>query len=332
MPLLRVAMAPLLFTVPGLGWEIQSYGFFMGLALVVGWVVSLALARADRLPADSLGTVYVASVAGGVLAARAGWLVQHPDRWEGAGSLLSLSADGLAPFVGIVVALLLSTVMATLRKVPVTAWFDVIAPAFAVGTILERVGALLAGSGYGRYAPDWPLSIRFPPGSAAYADHLAHLEGLLAPGAESSLPVHPTQLYGAVLAAVGLWFALWLRKRRQFSGQVFLSYAMYVIVARTFVEDWFRADAVQPVLGPLNPGQVAGVALLIALGIILRTRGRIEGGLRYWEGGRWSPGEPPPSAKGKPEAKAKSEPKPASKPAPRKSGPGKKKKKKKGKK
>lgn len=329
-------MAPLLFTVPGLGWEIQSYGFFMGLALVVGWVVSLALARADRLPAESLGTVYVASVAGGVLAARAGWLAQHPDRWEGAGSLLSLSADGLAPFVGIVVALLLSTVMTTLRKVPVTAWFDVIAPAFAVGTILERVGALLAGSGYGRYAPDWPLSIRFPPGSAAYADHLAHLEGLLAPGADASLPVHPTQLYGAVLAGVGLWFVLWLRKRRQFAGQVFLSYAMYVIVARTFVEDWFRADAVQPVLGPFNPGQVAGVALLIALGIILRTRGlrarRIEGGLRYWEGGRWSPGEPP-SAKAKPAAKGT----PEAKPAPRKTSTSKtsaskKKKKKKGKK
>lgn len=324
-------MAPLLFTVPGLGWEIQSYGFFMGLALVIGWVVSLALARADRLPAESLGTVYVASVAGGVLAARAGWLAQHPDRWEGAGSLLSLSADGLAPFVGIVVALLLSTVMATLRKVPVTAWFDVIAPAFAVGTILERVGALLAGSGYGRYAPDWPLSIRFPPGSAAYADHLAHLEGLLAPGADASLPVHPTQLYGAVLAAVGLWFVLWLRKRRRFSGQVFLSYVMYVIVARTFVEDWFRADAVQPVLGPLNPGQVAGVALLIALGIILRTRGRragqIEGGLRYWEGGRWTPGKPSPT-KARPGAGSKPEAKPASKPAPRKTGPGKKKKKK----
>ena len=286
-------MAPLLFTVPGIGWEIQSYGFFMGLALVVGWVLALALARADRLPADALGTAYVASVAAGLFAARGAWLAQHPGTADGVSSWLSLSADGLAPFAGVVVALVLSAVLATRQRVPVTAWFDVIAPAFAVGTVLERIGAVLAGTGYGRYAPDWPLSITYGPDSPAFADHAAHLAGLMPPGAVQSLPVHPTQLYGALLGALGLWLALALRKRRTFSGQVFLSYAIYVVVARIFVEEWFRADAIQPVLGPFNPGQVAALGLLLGLILVLRTRGRraaqMKAGLRYWEGGRWSP-------------------------------------------
>jgi len=286
-------MAPLLFTIPGLGWEIQSYGFFMGLALVVAWVIAMGMARADKLPTDVAGTAFVVSVACGLLAARVAWLVMHPNDGFEFGSLVTLAPDGLSPFAGIATALVVSAVWVARRRVPVTAWFDVIAPAFAVGTILERVGALLGGTGYGRYAPQWPLAVSFPAGSPALADHTQHLAGLLPPGAQQSLPVHPTQLYGALLALVGLGLAMAIRKRRRFSGQVFLTYAIYLVVARLLVEEWFRADAVQPVLGPFNPGQVAGFAILAALGVILRTRmvraARVDGGLRLWEGGRWSP-------------------------------------------
>ena len=302
-------MAPLLFTVPGLGWEIQSYGFFMGLALIVGWVVSLALARRDRLPTDVLGTTYVVSVAAGIVAARGAWLVQHPDAYAGASSIVSLSPDGLAPFAGVVVALVVSAMWVTRFKVPVTAWFDVVAPAFAIGTILERIGALLAGSGFGRYAPELPWAIAFPKGSPAFVEHARTLQGLMPPGAEASLAVHPTQLYGIGLAGLGLALALAVRKRRAFSGQVFLTYAIYVVLARIYVEEWFRADAVQAVFGPFNPGQVAAVLLLVALVTILRTRAhrvrRLADGLRYWEGGRWSPGDAAPRAPGKANAKAK---------------------------
>ena len=287
-------MAPLLFTIPGVGWEIQSYGFFMGLALVVAWVVALSLARTDKLPTDVVGTAYVGAVACGLLAARVAWLVVHPSAGFELATLLTLSPDGLSPFAGIAVALLVSAAWVTRRRVPVTAWFDVVAPAFAVGTVLERIGALLSGTGYGRFAPDWPLAVSFPAGSPALADHAKNLAGLLPPGAQQSLPVHPTQLYGAVLALAGLGLALAIRKRRRFSGQVFLSYAIYLVIARLFVEEWFRADAVQPVLGPFNPGQVGGAAILVGLVVIFRTRmvraARVEGGLRLWEGGRWTPG------------------------------------------
>lgn len=303
-------MAPLLFTVPGLGWEIQGYGLFMGLALVVGWIVALTLARADRLPTDTIGTAYVASVAAGLFAARGAWLVQHPTAWTGPKSLLSLSADGLAPFAGAVAALSVGAVLVNRRRIPVTAWFDIAAPAVVVGAALERIGALLAGTGYGRYAPEWPLSIRFPVGSPAFLDHQRTLAGLLPPGADASLPVHPTQLYGIVLAGLSLVVALQLRKRRRFAGQVFLATVMVFLAGRIFVEEWFRADAVQAVFGPFNPGQVAAFALLVALGLILRTRARravtTKGGLRYWEGGRWSPDgdQPGPSPSPKPKAKS----------------------------
>jgi len=44
-------MHPVLFTIPGLESDVQAYGLLMGLALLVGWWLTLRFARADRLPA-----------------------------------------------------------------------------------------------------------------------------------------------------------------------------------------------------------------------------------------------------------------------------------------
>src|SRR5262249_34036083 len=79
------------------------------------------------------------------------------------------------------------------------AYGDTVAPALGLGTALTRVGCFLAGCDYG--APtrlSW--GVRFPPGSPAFQDHLE--AGWVGPYSPSSLPVHPTQLYEAVLGLV----------------------------------------------------------------------------------------------------------------------------------
>jgi phosphatidylglycerol---prolipoprotein diacylglyceryl transferase len=284
-------MSPVLFTLGD--WDVQAYGFFVALALVVGWAVAMAMARHDRLPPDIIGSSYVLAAIAGVLAARAAWVLQHPDAYEGPASLVTLEPDRLAPFFGIVVGLLVSALHLAARKIPPTVAWDAAAPAFAVGTMLERLGALLAGSGAGKYAPDLPWAIRFPLESPVFAEQRRTLGQLLPSTATASLPVHPTQIYGIVLGAIGLWLCLRLRKNRRFSGQLFLVFAMYVLVARAFVEEWFRADAAQAVLGPLNGGQVGALLMLPVLYGILVARGRRaagrKDGLRLWEGGRWTP-------------------------------------------
>ena len=60
-------MHPILFNVGET--PIHAYGFLIAVALILGWVISLRLARADKLPADLLGTAYVLSVGAGLLGA-----------------------------------------------------------------------------------------------------------------------------------------------------------------------------------------------------------------------------------------------------------------------
>ncbi len=271
-------MSPVLFTIPGLGWEIQAYGFLLALALVLGYFLSLRLAHAAGLPVEPLGTLYVLGAAFGVFAARAGYLLQHPDRFSGWRDLFVLAPGGLAPFFGAFVGLAVAAVLAGRRKIPVLRWFDCLAPAYVAGVVLERIGAFLAGSGFGRYVdPNFPLAVRYPPGSAPYRFHRSTLDMLLPEGAEASLPVHPSQLYGAALGLVGVALAALLWRRRRADGQVFLGTAIYWLLARALVEEWFRADAPPGVFGPLSAGQLAALVLAAALGAVYAARVRAGG-------------------------------------------------------
>ncbi|MBC8068725.1 MAG: prolipoprotein diacylglyceryl transferase [Deltaproteobacteria bacterium] len=279
--------------MPGTAWEVSAYGFFMGLALVAGWLLALSLAARDKLPTDRLGTSYVVAVAFGLVVARAGWLFGHPEAWQGFGSLLALQQGGLSAGAGIAAAAVFTALHTSRMGIPTLVWLDAAAPALALGVALEHVGALLAGSGFGRYAPDVAWAIRFPEGSPAFVEHRRELAQLLGSAASSSLPVHPTQIIGAILALVALALALWLRRRRRWSGQVFFATAALLLAAHSLIETPLRADRDTPVLGPFAPGQLFALALLAIFAGIARARAARArtnaSGMRPWEGGPWSP-------------------------------------------
>ncbi len=275
----HVGMAPVLFTIPGLGWEVQAYGFMLAAALVAGWFLALRAAARRGLAVEPLGTNYVLAAASAVFAARAGFLLQHPDRFSGVRDLFVLAPGGLAPFFGAFVGLAVAAVLAGRRKIPVLRWFDCLASPAMLGVVLERIGAFLAGTGFGRYVdPTFPLAVRYPPDSPAYRYHRATLDMLLPQGAPASLPVHPSQLYGAALGALGVVLAWRLGRRTRPDGELFLLVAIYWLLARAFVEAWFRADAPPGVVGPLAPGQVAAAVLVLALAAVLVARRRAAKG------------------------------------------------------
>lgn len=288
-------MFPHLFTVPGTDFIVSSYGFFMGLALLGAWLLALLLARRDRLPTESLGTVFVVAAIVGLACARAIWLLQQGQAVD-VDALRQLPAGGMTAFGGAFPALLVCVIGCRRAGVPLLAWLDCVAPAFAFGAACERLGALLAGGDFGRYVGadelGHALAVTYPPGSPAFTLHTFTLQGLPDVTEAASAPVHPVQGYEALLGLVTLAVALWLRRRRRFSGQVFFA-AMAVFVVGRALLDPLHHDASPEVAGPLRLAQIAGFGLLLVLWIGARVQaGRAAstpGGLRPWEGGPWSP-------------------------------------------
>jgi prolipoprotein diacylglyceryltransferase len=285
---------PELFTVPGADFVVTAYGLAMGLALVGGWVWALLLARQDRLPSDRLGTVFVVAAVLGLLGARAVWLLQHGQELT-FDALRNLPANGMTVFGGAALAVLACVVGARRAGVPALAWLDCVAPAFALGAVFERVGALLAGGDFGRYVGPGELghalAVTYPPGTPAFVVHTVTLQGLPGVSETASATVHPVQAYEAVVAAIAVGVALRLRRTRVYSGQLFFWVIGVFVAGRALLEP-LRHDASPEVFGPLRLAQISGLGLVLVLAIaaaVQRGKAALPGGLRLWEGGPWSP-------------------------------------------
>ena len=306
-------MFPVLFNLPfgDTPTPVHAYGLLIAVTLVLGWILSLTFARQDKLPADQLGSGYVIAVGAGLLAARVMWVFSNPDPSADWTVYVQLQAGGLVGFGGVLVGLITAAVFCQNRKnpIPVWAWLDCMAPAFMIGIVLERVGAFLAGSDFGHYVdPGFPLAVRFPADSAVYLLQQRELTGLQIPP-ELSLTVHPSQLYAASFAAVGVVLAFVIRKRRRYSGQVTLFVLGYFGVVRYLIEDPFRHDMTGSIAGPISLGHLTGIAILgVVIGAHISRLKQLEekpASVIQWTGGPWTPGSEP-ETKGKKKKKKKS--------------------------
>ena len=129
---------------------------------------------------------------------------------------------------------------------------DLLAPSLALGHVFGRVGCLLAGCCFGKICS---FGLRFPPASVAYTD-LARA-GLVTPGAPSTPPLAPTQLYEAAGECVLFVALLVLGRRRRFPGSLVLVYVMGYALLRTSVEV-LRGDTARGFLFELTLPSLAG--------------------------------------------------------------------------
>ena len=289
-------MRPVLFELPGLGLSLRSYEVCLVFALLLGWVLSLAQAKDDRLPTESMGVAYLLAVLCGVLGARGLWLAQHPSEFLGPLSLVQLQAGGMALFGGVLAGGLATWAYVRREGVPALAWFDCLGPAILAGMALESLGAFLAGTDFGLYAPDLAWGVRFPPGSPAQVFQRNTLSGVVAPD-NPSVPVHPVQLYGVVLGVFGFLAARRMLASRSFSGGVFCFAFGWMALSRMVIQNFFMARRESVAIGGIDMNLASGLffALVAAYGYrtlsLAAQRAEDPKTHRLWEGGPWTPNE-----------------------------------------
>ena len=113
---------------------------------------------------------------------------------------------------------------------------------------------------------NWLITaVNFPAESLAYQQHLAL--GLIEPGAFSSLPVHPTQLYELVLLVILLIVLRRVESRWTSPGMVALV-TLCAYAALRFIIEFLRADSTL-VLGQLTSTQLICIALLLGCAVCM---------------------------------------------------------------
>jgi phosphatidylglycerol:prolipoprotein diacylglycerol transferase len=248
-----------LFTVPGLGWNLHSFSLTLLLACFGAVAVTIWHARRAGIDVDSVWGLANWLLAGGIIGARVMFLAMHPEAVHHFGDVFKLWQGGIV-FYGCILGGLIGSILYWVRHpFPFLAMADAVAPALAVGIALGRLGCFLNGCCYGAVT-DSPLAVRFPVGAPAWVSHVEH--GWIAPAEPRSLPVHPTQLYAAFDGLILLGLLTWYFPRRRRDGAV-MALLMVVYPVLRFLNECLRADE-PPVVAGLTIAQAISVALLVS--------------------------------------------------------------------
>jgi phosphatidylglycerol---prolipoprotein diacylglyceryl transferase len=285
-------MRPSLFIIPGWDVKIHSYGVMVFIACMAALAMSVWRARRERIDTNSVYELATWLFLGGVIGARALYVLAHPERIHQLSDVLR-SWQGGNVFYGCILGGLSGSLLYWLRR-PFPFWgmCDVTAPAVAIGAAIGRIGCFLNGCCHGAVC-SVPWAVRFPAGSHAWMRHVN--AGLIAPEAAFSLPVHPTQIYASVaaFAVLGLLLAYFPHRRRQ--GEVMAVLMIAYAITRWPIEA-LRGDEPALVAG-MTLSQAISVALLVcglAMWFGRRRSAAPSGAARVPYGGENSAGSGPP--------------------------------------
>jgi phosphatidylglycerol:prolipoprotein diacylglycerol transferase len=78
------------------------------------------------------------------------------------------------------------------------------------------------------------------------------------------MPVHPTEIYDALLNLLLYFFLAWLFRRKKFDGQIFATYLIVYAICRGIVE-YFRGDyPADHIHAGLTSAQLVSVPIFVA--------------------------------------------------------------------
>jgi len=221
------------------------------------------------------------------------WLFYQP---AGTGFIQGMTMDGggLVFYGGVIFAAATVVAYTAAKRLSLRQLADVWAAPVMLGLAIGRAGCFMAGCCWGDLCVDrntlasitdpqvafkvqtftsvsserFPLAVEFPKGTGAHRQHVKL--DLISEDAPRSLPVHPAQLYEAVLAFALATFLHFNFSKRRRHGDVFSLMLVGYGVIR-FAVEFFRADNAPAYLG-LTISQVISVVFILVGGLALLVR------------------------------------------------------------
>ncbi|MEY4167317.1 MAG: hypothetical protein RIR52_1141 [Acidobacteriota bacterium] len=282
-------MFPELFKIPGTEFTLNTYGFLQALSFVAGILLMARLAERDgisRQRAYDLGLWILASslIGSKLLLVITEWNLYYRDHPREILSLDFFRSGGVF-YGGFIGAVLTSILVARAFKLPWWKIADVCAPGIALGTAIGRLGCFAAGCCWGKPTtasigvhftekaheltgvPLVVANLRDQADQSLWAERLGDLL--------SPVSLHPTQLYEAAGTLLLTGLLILIFRRRQFVGQVVLTYAILYGLMRFAIEYW-RDDWRGELLGLSTSQFISALIILLAVPtyVVFLTRWR----------------------------------------------------------
>ncbi|MBV9957242.1 MAG: prolipoprotein diacylglyceryl transferase [Acidobacteria bacterium] len=241
-------MFPELFRIGN--FPINTYGVLLALALLCGIYIAARVGQRDGVPRERMYDLCLWMVLGAIAGSKILLLLTEPDYRSNIMHLFSLDflRSGGVFYGGLLGAILVGYIGVRRYGLPWWKVADAGACGIPLGQAIGRLGCFSAGCCWGKPTNGW-FGVHFPDAGHDVTG-VPNYDVYGAP-----LHLHPTQLYESAAAVVIFFFLLWLHKRKRFSGQVFLAYAMLYSLTR-FTIEFYRDDP---------RGDIAGLTTLTGL-------------------------------------------------------------------
>jgi prolipoprotein diacylglyceryltransferase len=243
----------------------------VGLAGLAALTLMLVLARRRGIDPGAIASIvlacYVAAVVAGIAVPA---LITGLEARLTTGHFL-LRWSGMTSFWGYLAGAAAVALVCARHGLSLARIADLVVIPMGIALVFARLGCFMAGCDYGQVS-SLPWAVRFPAGSPAWRDHLQG--GLIGAGSAWSLPVHPTQLYEALLGLAIAGVALVAARRRRKHGDVFLLAAATYAIGRLAIE-MLRGDAGRGIYAGVSSGQIFSLLVLLAIAARLVVRRRM---------------------------------------------------------
>ena len=248
-------------------FPINTYGVFLAIAFLCGILVTVKLAERDGLPRQKIYDLSLWMLLAGLIGSKILMLFTEPEYRENPMLLVSLDflRSGGVWYGGLLGGVLVGYLLMKRYQLPWWKTADAFAPGLAIGNFFGRQGCFAAGCCWGK-----PTTL---PWGVKFTD-LGHQ----ITGVPIDTYLHPTQLYESFAMLLVFFFLFWLHKRKRFSGQVILAYALLYSVIR-FAIEFVRDDPRGDILGlttltGLSTSQLISMVIGICALILLVVRRR----------------------------------------------------------
>lgn len=272
---LGITIEHMVSSVNVFGFRIAFYGIIIGIGMLLGIMLAAWDAKDRGLGEDVIYDNIISVILIGIAGARLYYVFFQWDAYkDDLLQILNLRAGGLAIYGGVIAGLLTLYVICRRKKLSFLDVADSIMLAVLVGQILGRWGNFFNCEAFGRYTESlFAMRIRKAIVNPIMID-AELLEHIIIENGTEYIQVHPTFLYESFWNFCLLMFLLWCRKRKKFTGEIFLLYLCGYGLGRCIIEG-LRTDSLMiPGTGIAVSQLLAGTCFVVSLFLILLGRKR----------------------------------------------------------
>ena len=237
---------------------LPTYGVLVAAAFLTALWIAGKLGREQCLSKDAIMNLGIYCALAGIVGAKLFMIVLDPYYRKNPAQIFTLSTLQSAGiwYGGFIVALIFAFFYMRTQGLPFLKTSDVFAPGLAIGHAIGRLGCFAAGCCYGK-----PTNL---PWAVTFTNQDAN-------GAPLGVPLHPTQIYEALIESLICVVLYLLAKRQHKDGAIISLYLILSAIARFLVEFVRAHDEANPLGGPLTLEQWISIAVCV-IGVILLTR------------------------------------------------------------